>query len=460
MKIDFHFFKRCQNITQAVKIGKMKKMPACKFLTVFYFLFVITRANAQDTAQSITIKMETVPAGSSIGLLDDFLTPLRNVHLLKNVPKQYHLTTFRALILNENDWTENYNTGWDIANQWYPYPSPGDNEPVKGKVFAIFSTFDTINNIKYFAIDHNGNMDFSDDPLMKQDMGKIDRSKFNFKVNLEAVFEYSDGRLENYLIPIAVLPTQNITFREDSISKKLGISINYDKGLRGQYQDKYSMLTYELICGIQGFGVWTKPPNRLKMMVLNNQKIRVDEMDFKIGDTLNIGDREYVADSFNTSNSSLQLKFMGYEKNGITLGRNLLITSAVDFKTQESFSVKPVNGKYLLLDFWGTWCVPCIKGIPDLKEISDRYHNILDVVSFAWDEAGDTVLLKKIIKDNKMNWRHVWIDRDNSPVSQVTQFKIQGYPTFILVSPHGRILYRGVGLNSFDPIRKLLESVH
>lgn len=100
-----------------------------------------------------------------------------------------------------------------------------------------------------------------------------------------------------------------------------------------------------------------------------------------------------------------------------------------------SVSLSSFKGKTVLLDFWGTWCGPCVQFIPKLKAIYDEYGgNDFEIVSVA-NETG-SAKWEKMIADKGMNWTNL-ID-DNEKV--VTLYKIQSYPTLMIVDKNGKIV--------------------
>lgn len=94
------------------------------------------------------------------------------------------------------------------------------------------------------------------------------------------------------------------------------------------------------------------------------------------------------------------------------------------------------KGKYLLLDFWGSWCVWCRKASPKMVKLYSEYKSKgLAIVGLAWDKNHDS--WKKAIKDDKLSWTHANL-YDHQEVKEL--FQISAFPTFILASPEGTIL--------------------
>jgi thiol-disulfide isomerase/thioredoxin len=119
------------------------------------------------------------------------------------------------------------------------------------------------------------------------------------------------------------------------------------------------------------------------------------------------------------------------------------------------FDLNNYKGKFVLIDFWGTWCAPCIALIPELKKLYEKYrHKNLYMVSIACeDESVEAV--KKAIKKFKMNWINIWESLKKGPFISDT-FRINSFPTTLLINSEGKIIFRG-GTSDFDFLKQLLE---
>lgn len=96
-------------------------------------------------------------------------------------------------------------------------------------------------------------------------------------------------------------------------------------------------------------------------------------------------------------------------------------------------------GKYTLVDFWASWCGPCIRQIQVLKDLYNEYsRDKLDIVGVAvWDEPDNT--LEAIARHN-IPWPSI-IDAQTIPTDL---YGIVGIPCIILIGPDGTILSRGL----------------
>jgi len=114
---------------------------------------------------------------------------------------------------------------------------------------------------------------------------------------------------------------------------------------------------------------------------------------------------------------------------------------APDF-TLNDLNGKPLKlssfkGKYVLLDFWGTWCIWCVRGIPKMKEYYNKYKGKFEILSIDCNETQDK--WKAGVKKYELPWKHVYQPRTGA-VQTTDLYGITGFPTKILVGPDGKIV--------------------
>ena len=116
-----------------------------------------------------------------------------------------------------------------------------------------------------------------------------------------------------------------------------------------------------------------------------------------------------------------------------------------DFEIEEKpgkvtkFSDFVGQGKYMLVDFWASWCGPCKREMPFIAAAYEKYHgDKFDVLSVAvWDEVADT---EKAAPELGIVWKQI-INGQRIPTEI---YGIQGIPHLILFGPDGTILKRGL----------------
>lgn len=108
----------------------------------------------------------------------------------------------------------------------------------------------------------------------------------------------------------------------------------------------------------------------------------------------------------------------------------------------------------LVLDFWGTWCGPCVALTPALQALHQQHAATVDLVSVAYDDPDK---VKKYLAAHAITWTNIVVP-DTQPRSLITQLAISSYPTFMLIYK-GKILYRGVGASGLQELTQRLAQL-
>jgi thiol-disulfide isomerase/thioredoxin len=126
---------------------------------------------------------------------------------------------------------------------------------------------------------------------------------------------------------------------------------------------------------------------------------------------------------------------------------------ATDTKNQE-IKLSALKGKYVLIQLWASWCVPCIQELPALKSMNEKYKDkSFAFISFSIDKNLDAC--KKAIARYAMNWRQVMGDYNLYNALGVTSV-----PQVYLVDPEGKTIYNRTLLNDYtlNVLEKILAT--
>ncbi|NLR59180.1 AhpC/TSA family protein [Chitinophaga polysaccharea] len=135
----------------------------------------------------------------------------------------------------------------------------------------------------------------------------------------------------------------------------------------------------------------------------------------------------------------------------------------------KTLSLADFKGKYVMLDFWASWCGPCRKGNPHLKELYTKYQSKgFEIIGISDDDSNHEAWKKAVNQDGIGIWRHVlrgldWSKRQKNlpnPEDVSDYYGIHSLPTKILIDPNGVIIGRyGGGGEDDEAMNKKLKEI-
>jgi cytochrome c biogenesis protein CcmG/thiol:disulfide interchange protein DsbE len=116
--------------------------------------------------------------------------------------------------------------------------------------------------------------------------------------------------------------------------------------------------------------------------------------------------------------------------------KSFLNEKAPELVVEEWISSEPdIKGKFILIDFWATWCGPCIRAIPELNAFHEKFKDDLVVIGIS-DES----------KEKINNFKKVKIDYYSAIDTNETLkniYEVQGIPHCVLIDPNGIVRWEG-----------------
>ena len=101
-----------------------------------------------------------------------------------------------------------------------------------------------------------------------------------------------------------------------------------------------------------------------------------------------------------------------------------------------------LRGKYVVIDFWGAWCIWCVRGIPNMKEAYNKYKDKMEILGVDCRDTEDK--WKAAVKEHELPWKQVRCPDDQFR-SLVEKYNIEGFPTKVIVDPEGKLVKVVVG---------------
>ena len=358
-------------------------------------------------------------------------------------PAQHHYDRFRKGLLSK-----------DQFDQWFKrlkFDSSYVQEQFFKHTTYVLSALDAEGH-KVLIFDLNQNLDFSDEETMRFDttfysLPKEEQEKKLAKLpQVSFQYEYVDqsGKLKLKKQKMSIDPYRGF-FNEypTKIDKALELAYRYNQFEKGEVREAgrvtpvYVRNSVNLPAPYKGSGI--------TLVVPPNQGKPAPQDYYKPGDTLLIGLSMYVFTRISTFADTLFLEKL--ERVERPVGDRVgFYAGEVQMMALDSSSINLYDllkkGQYVILDYWGTWCKPCIAKLPAIKKL----HEIIaakpvQMISVAYDDNFNEV--KKFVAAQQMDWVNVFESMDNqSPrqVSPVKMFKVTRFPTFILIQPDGKII--------------------
>ena len=123
--------------------------------------------------------------------------------------------------------------------------------------------------------------------------------------------------------------------------------------------------------------------------------------------------------------------------------KNVVVGSkAPDFTLNDvdgnPFALSSLRGNYVVLNFWGTWCRPCIRGIPRLRELYEKYGDVVRFVGIASNERSVDAWRETVRRFEKP-----WINVLDETSKIVAKYAVSAFPTKYIICPEGKILVQG-----------------
>ncbi len=170
-------------------------------------------------------------------------------------------------------------------------------------------------------------------------------------------------------------------------------------------------------------------------------------------DILSVGDQKYRVLGVKIDQRKLMLQEI-LETDSIfppEVGYPVFPIAGKDFATGDSLNITDYKGKFVFIEFWGTWCNNCLKAFPTLQSVYSQIDTTkIDFLGIAVDSPTDGI--RRILDREAITWKQVQVE-EQSPLVKNYKLDREGYPFSLLLDKDGKILQRR------PPLGELLQTI-
>lgn len=107
----------------------------------------------------------------------------------------------------------------------------------------------------------------------------------------------------------------------------------------------------------------------------------------------------------------------------------------------EKIALEELRGKVVVLDFWATWCGPCVESVPSLRNLHKKFSKEQSFVLIGISSDGDEDIWREFTSKNKMIWPQ-YRDRDRR-IQRA--YRVRAFPTYVVIDHEGIVRFQSEG---------------
>jgi thiol-disulfide isomerase/thioredoxin len=180
---------------------------------------------------------------------------------------------------------------------------------------------------------------------------------------------------------------------------------------------------------------------------------------FKVGDTVKINEAFIECFNYDGKQQTVMLRNILHSMPpGIEPGFYVDLSKPYRTIADSLCNLSPKNKELTLLEFWGTWCGPCLELYPALESLLKSYESVIHYQGVAFDKQQSTVL--NYVSNKRRIANQIFVDMNKNEIGSddlVKQFNISNYPTFVVIDQSGKILLKEIGKEGFLNLKGFLK---
>jgi thiol-disulfide isomerase/thioredoxin len=339
----------------------------------------------------------------------------------------------------------------------------GSDTTLMHKAFYYFIGLDSSNNIHVIP-DLNWNQDFTDDKhfVFPAVRGQLSNNVFlqtipAFQTQVETPFgkmPFDFKIIPRWLFPSLTLSSPDIFF--DSVAVALE-QTNYRAGVFHFKGKQYYVYVDN------HFLAATYNSTDVRILLADTlilQKVTKFRDYAHLKDTIENKDALFILGEASASGDSLYVEAMELPKD-YYMGNVAILDKKITLPSMKHFDIHTVLGKYIFLDFWGTWCVPCMELTDSIKAVYNEIilpnKDKISMISIAADNSIEKV--NAYLAKDKIQWANIFQSLKDTSAPIIKHFRVGTYPYFVLISPEGKVIQYSEGRMGFFTARETLEKM-
>lgn len=306
---------------------------------------------------------------------------------------------------------------------------------------------------KYVIVDCNNNLDFGDEKLYTfylkdYDIPSYTPEQYALCPQIKVKMSFKDCpdccTIDLVVNPFYSDKSESKYDSKDQYYLDIGIFTNFyqqgilDIGGKQVFINESKSTDFSLPCPYE-------PINASSTYCFYQLEDTVSPLSYSPGDTISLVDRKIHIRAFD--NNKLYLDEIGTALDSSRVGSYLPDLYSTDLSDSATVYLnRLMKDKYVFIDFWGSWCGPCIATLPKLKEFYQKVKDRDDVLvlGIALEHKKDVDKLRKIIRENEVEWMNVWnnFSTRKSLGSVHGKLRIDTFPTYMIIDKEGKIVYK------------------
>lgn len=366
--------------------------------------------------------------------LPNGLTDVRLGHIETNMRQHVYQSVLAGTITQE--WYAQLQRSWN----WQPDSIMLSPTPVRTQI--AFAYGQDADGATKFVLDANGNLDLSDDtPFTPVDItaieGVANKDSLAQVYGVRATIEtFVHDRIVPVEVPVLVTFYASYNMYFANLSRHATTEYKGQQLAVASFQDvSFSDVDVTL--------VYDDPA----MTPEANEVLMKGEYIEAGGDIMKIV-------GVNTNKNVLVLELTDRPKSELIstqIGYAAYPFAGEEFTSRAPLSLESLRGKYVFIDFWATWCSPCIQEFPNLRELySKTDRSLFEIVGIVGESSPDA--LTSMIATHSLTWPQILSDEI------VDTYGVTGFPTTLLLDPEGVIVAKDLrGTELADKVMSLLR---